>query len=148
MPYLCTIFNAVLSTGYFPTTWSDAILVPIFKSGKVNDAANYRGISLVSSMGKLFTTVLNVRLLEWATHNDIITDAQFGFRTGYSTTDAVFSLYSVIQNTLCKNKRLYCCFVDYLKGFDSVDRLCLWYKIVRLGIRGKLLRILKSMYSV
>ena len=60
MPYLCTIFNAVLSTGYFPTAWSDAMLVPIFKSGEVNDAANYRGISLVSNLGKVFTSVLNV----------------------------------------------------------------------------------------
>lgn len=116
MLYVFTIFNAVLSTRYFPTAWSDAILVPIFKSKEVNDAANYRGISLVSSLDKLFTTVLNVRLLKWATNNDMLTDAQFGFRNIYSTTDAVFSLYSVIQNTLCKNKRLHCCFVDYLKG--------------------------------
>ncbi|VDI57091.1 Hypothetical predicted protein [Mytilus galloprovincialis] len=47
IPHLCTIFNAVLISGYFPSSWSDAILVPIFKSGDANDAANYRGISLV-----------------------------------------------------------------------------------------------------
>ena len=123
------------------------MLVPIFKSREVNDAANYRGISLVSSLGKLFTTVLNVRLLKWATNNDMLTDAQFGFRNIYSTTDAVFSLYYVIQNTLCKNKRFFCCFVDYLNAFDYVDRLCLLYKIAKLGIKGKLLSILKSMYS-
>jgi hypothetical protein len=88
-------------------------------------------------LGKLVTSVLNVRWLKWATNNDILTDAQFGFRNCYSTTDDVFSLYSVIQNTLCKNKkRLYCCFVAYLKAFDYLDRLCLWYKIAKLGIRG------------
>ncbi|VDI68635.1 Hypothetical predicted protein [Mytilus galloprovincialis] len=50
IPHLCTIFNAVLISGYFPSSWSDAILVPIFKSGDANDAANYRGISLVSNL--------------------------------------------------------------------------------------------------
>ncbi|VDI14278.1 Hypothetical predicted protein [Mytilus galloprovincialis] len=98
IPHLCTIFNAVLISGYFPSSWSDAILVPIFKSGDANDAANYRGISLVSNLGKLFTTILNKRLLNWATVNDILSDAQFGFRNGYSTVDAVFCLYSVITN--------------------------------------------------
>lgn len=90
-------------SGYFPSSWSDAILVPIFKSGDANDSANYRGISLVSNLGKLFTTILNKRLLNWATVNDILSDAQFGFRNGYSAVDAVFGLYSVIQNTLCRN---------------------------------------------
>jgi hypothetical protein len=47
---------------------------------------------LVSNRGKLVTSVLNVRLLKWATNNYILTDAQFGFRNCYSTTDDVFSL--------------------------------------------------------
>lgn len=103
IPHLCTFFTAVLISGYFPSSWSDAILVPIFKSGDANDSANYRGISLVSNLGKLFTTILNKRLLNWTTVNDILSDAQFGFRNGYSAADAVFCLYSVIQNTLCRN---------------------------------------------
>ena len=101
----------------------------------------------MSNLGKLFTTILNLRLLKWSYSNDILTDAQFGFRSGYSTIDAIFCVYSVIQNTFCKGKRLYCCFVDYLKAFDSVNRLCLWYKIAKLGVRGKLLNVLKSMYT-
>lgn len=147
LPFLCTMFNAVLDSGYFPSSWTDATLVPVFKSGDVNDPGNYRGISLVSNLGKLFTSILNLRLLTWASSNNVLTDAQFGFRNGYSTVDAIFCVYSVIQNILCKGKRLYCCFVDYKKAFDSIDRMCLWYKLAKIGIRGKLLSVLKSMYE-
>lgn len=119
--FLCLIY--VFASGYFPSAWSDAILVPVFKSGEVNDPSNYRGISLISSLGKLFTTT---RLLKWASNNDILTDAQFTFRNGYCTTDAIFSVYSFIQNTMCNGKRLYCCYVDYQRAFDSVNLRGLW----------------------
>ena len=118
----------VLSSEYFPSTWSDAILVPAFKSRDANDTANYRGVSLVSNQGKLFTTILNSRLLKCSSINDILSDAPFGFSNSYSTVDAVFCLYSVIQISFCKGNKLYGCFVDYLKAFDTVDRLYLWYK--------------------
>lgn len=147
LPYLCSIYNIVLDTGYFPSAWSDEILVPVFKSGEVNDPANYRGTSLIGNLGKLFTIILNLRLLKWASSNDVLIDTQFGFRNGYSTKDAIFSLHSLIQNTFCKSKILYCCSVDDLKAFDSINRLCVWYKIAKLGIRRKLLTTLQSMYS-
>ena len=74
---------------------------------------NYSGISLVSNLGKLFTAVLNQRLIKWSQNNDIITDAQFGFRPGYGTVDAIFILHSIISHTLANKKRLYCAFVDF-----------------------------------
>lgn len=61
--------------------------------------------------------------------------------------DAIFSLYSIINSTLSQRKRLYCCFIDSQKAFDSVDRYYLWYKLSKLGIRGKLLSVIKSMYA-
>ena len=63
-----------------------------------------------SNLGKLFTAVLNQRLIKWSQNNDIITDAQFGFRPGYGTVDAIFILHSIISHTLANKKRLYCAF--------------------------------------
>ena len=76
-----------------------------------------------------------------------MTDAQFGFRPGYSTVDAVFALHSIVSDFLSRKKKLYCCFVDYQKAFDSIDHLKLWRRLVKHGIRGKLLNVIKSMYS-
>lgn len=83
----------------------------------------------------LFTSVLNNRILEWDNKYDILTDAQFGFRPGLSTVDAIFVLQSLINKTLCNKIRLYRCFVDFQKAFDSINRCKLWDKIYKVGIR-------------
>ena len=134
-------------SGIFPELWLKSIIIPIFKKGDVNDTGNYRGISLLSHVGKLFTSLINLQLVKWSEENDILTDAQFGFRPGLGTTDATFALHSLISNTSRKGKRLYCCFIDYIKAFDSVAHVKLWLKLSRIGITGKLLNAIKSMYS-
>ena len=94
-------------------------------------------------MGKLFTFVLNKRLLNWDKVNSIITDAQFGFRPGFGTVDAIFVLQSLINKYLRKKGgRLYCCFIDYRKAFDFVNRSKLWIKLTKTGIQGKMLKII------
>ena len=61
-PVLCKLFNNILNTGNFPEIWVRSIIIPVFKKGNQNDPGNYRGISLVSHMGKLFTSLLYNRL--------------------------------------------------------------------------------------
>ena len=78
---------------------------------------------------------------------DIISDAQFGFRPGMSTINAMFTQHSIITKSFSNKKRLYCCFVDFQKAFDRVDRINLWFKLSKLGIRGKLLKLIKSLYG-
>ena len=92
------------------------------KKGHANDANNYRGITLISCLEKIFTSVINNRLLKWLNENSIVTNAQFGFKPGYGTTDAMFSVHTVISKVLSSKKKLYCCFVDYRNAFDSVNR--------------------------
>ena len=64
------------------------------QKGDKNDPNNYRGITIVSCLGKLFISVLNNILLEWDKIHNMITDAQFGFKSGSSTTDAIFCITS------------------------------------------------------
>ena len=108
---------------------------------------NYRGITLVSCLSKLFTSVLNKRIEKTCNEHNLISDAQFGFRKGRSTVDAIFILMSLVQNYLANNKRLYVIFVDMMKCFDSIYRNGLYIKLFKSGIQGKMLRIIRDMYS-
>jgi exonuclease III len=147
-PYFCKLFNIILETGYTPEIWSEGIIVPLHKKGDVGNVNNYRGITLLSHMSKLFTSTLNKRLINWSNKYNVITDAQLGFKPGFGTTDAIFALKSLINNTLSsKRKRLYCCFIDYSKAFDSIVHDKLWLKLFRSGISGKMLQVIKSIYK-
>lgn len=83
----------------------------------------------------------------WSEENNVVSDTQFGFKPGSGTRDAIFVLHSLISKTLNDKKRLYCCFVDYKKAFDSIQHNKLWHKLVKAGINGKLFNIIRSMYN-
>ena len=115
--HVCDIFNIILDTGFFPDQWTEGIIIPLHKKGDKHDVNNYRGITLLSCLSKLFTTILNQRIVSYCDKYNIISDAQFGFRKGLSTTDAIFALHSLVQHYLYNNKRLYIAFVDLKKMF-------------------------------
>ena len=146
-PTLVNLFNKIFENGHFPDTWSEGFVIPLHKKGSINDAENYRGITLLSTVGKLFTRVLNNRLGEWAEMYGVLIEAQAGFRAGMSTVDNVFVLHGLISHMLNNGHKLYCAFIDFTKAFDYVVRDNLWYKLVSLGLRGNILNIIKSMYT-
>ena len=76
----------VFSSGIFPNSWSEGIITPVFKKGDYNDCNNYRGITLLSCLSKIFTALLDDRLSTWAKKYDLISDAQFGFRCYFCFT--------------------------------------------------------------
>ena len=141
------LFNKIFDSGKFPADWSTGIIIPIHKKGDVNDPNNYRGITLVSCFAKVYTTVLNNRLKQRTTENEVITDAQFGFKSNHSTIDAVFILKHLIDKHIHSREKLYCAFIDLIKAFDSISRVGLWYKLIHAGINGKLFRTIRSLYN-
>ena len=144
---LVLLFNHVFDTGQYPSAWSGAIIVPIHKSGDKDDPDNYRGVSLLSILGKVFAHILNKRLTLWADENDKIVEEQSGFRAGHSTVDNMFVLYAIVQRYLLKKSgKVYICFVDFKKAFDTINRNVLWNVLRKSGVGGKMLRILQSMY--
>lgn len=112
------LFNQILESGKFPSDWSTGIIIPIYKKGDINDPNNYRGITLVSCFAKLFTSILNNRLKQWSSENDVITDAQFGFKSNHSTIDAIFILKHMIDTHIQSKDKLYCAFIHLKKAFD------------------------------
>ena len=145
--FLLALFNALLTLEYFPTPWALGSVVPVFKKGDKYDVNNYRGIAVLSCLGKLFTRTINNRLNEWAESEAVMTEAQFGFRKGRSTTDCLFILHGLIEIMLARGKKLYCCFIDYEKAYDYIDRAALFTKLLKTGVSSKCTNIIKNMYS-
>jgi len=98
--YLLELFNSILLSGNFPKDWCKGIIYPLHKKGAKSEVNNYRGISLLSATSKLFTKILNDRLVYWAESLHLIPESQAGFRKGYSTIDNIFTLQSMVQKYL------------------------------------------------
>lgn len=146
--FVTKLINVVLSTGIVPTNWCVGIIKPLYKKkGSVEDPDNYRGITLLSCLGKLFTACINHRLTVYLDWLGILGEEQAGFRAGYSTLDHLFVLNPLLELYLDHGKRLYCAFVDYKKAFDLVDRVSLWSKLIFVGINGNVIRVIYNMYD-
>ena len=147
-PFLAKYFNYLFDHGLFPEEWSVAILQPIHKKGNVNIPDNYRGISLLNICSKLYSFVLNKRIKKWVEDYEIVGEEQCGFRSKRSTTEQVFVMQALVQKQLLRHRKLYACFIDFKKAFDSVNRKKLWNILHMNGMNGKMLNALKSMYNV
>ena len=147
--YLHKLFNRIYESGYFPVEWAKAVVVPLLKKGDITKCDNYRGISLLSVISKIFTSILNKRLYKWAEENNKISEEQAGFRKSYSTTDHIFTLYTMVNSCLFGNRRskLYVAFIDYKKAFDTVKRDTLWQILRNQKVPSKILKVLESMYK-
>ena len=144
---ITTLFNVILMSGHFPKRWTEGVIIPIHKKGNKGAVGNYRGITLLSVFGKLFTRVLNNRLTFWAESYGILIEEKGGFREKWSTIDNIFVLHSLINLVTEKGGKVYTAFVDFRKAFDYVNRDCLWSKLITSGIRGNILNIIRSMYN-
>ena len=107
----------MLQSGIFPAAWVKGCIIPVFKKGDCNDPNNYRGITIVSCLGKLFTSILNKRLLDWDKEYNIISDAQFGFKPGVSTVDAIFCPSFINYSYIKKKEKIILLFCRLSKSF-------------------------------
>ena len=93
IPSLERIFNDIIETGTFPTEWNMGVIKPIYKKkGDKKCQASYRGITLTSCLGKLFTSILQNRLNKFIEQHNILNPEQFGFRPNARTTNSLFIL--------------------------------------------------------
>lgn len=141
-------FNLIMAGDMVPESFKQGIIFALHKKGDFNIVSNYRGITFLNSLAKIFTGVLYNRLESWVEENGILNEYQAGFRKNYSTVDNIFVLSSIVKLQLNKNKgKVYAFFVDFQAAFDSVDRSALIYKLYNLGVSSKLIRIIEQLYQ-
>ena len=145
--FMLSLYNRMFNSSEYPRAWGEGIIAPIFKKGDPNEASNYRGITLISVLAKIYSQLLLNRLTKWTETYEKITDNQFGFQKGKSVQDCIFILHAVISRVLNKGHKLYCVFIDYEKCFDKIDRSFLWQKLLTENVSCKLIKAIKSMYT-
>ena len=129
IPIYVKLLNCIFDSGKVPGTWLSGNIIPIFKNkGKSDEPKSYRPISILSCLGKLFTSILNKRLNAYSDEFLLISESQVGFRQGYSTNDNIFSLYSLFELLTLNKKKILFVFIDFEKAFDTVWREGLWCK--------------------
>ena len=146
-PILLKMFNTIFYSGSYPTSWSEGLITPIHKKDSLEDTNNYRGITLINTLSKIYSHILNNRILKWAYENRKIADCQFGFQKNKSTIDCIFVFHAIISKILNRGEKLYCCFIDYQKAFDLVNRGFLWHKLIRDGCSVTMIKALQAMYD-
>ena len=142
------MFNLIFDTGLIPKLWKCAIIKPIPKNSLMDPRIplNYRGISLLSTVYKMFSSILNRRLVTCLESNNLYAEEQNGFRACRSCLDHIFSLTSIIRGRKAQKKPTFVAYVDMEKAFDRVDRELLFYKLISQGIGGKIYKCLQNLY--
>lgn len=145
---ISNIFNRILETGQIPSSWILIIINPIYKKGDVSDPANYRPISLIPVVTKIFTSILNNRLLNFLNSHHKLLEEQAGFRKNYSCLDQIFILNCLIDNKLKKKRgKIYSVFVDFKGAFDNVNHEILFSELKKNGVSPGFIRILRNIYN-
>ena len=136
---LCYIFNQSLSNSYFPSSWKLANVVPIFKKGDKTQSSNYRPISLLSCIGKVFEKCVFKHLHNYLVANNIIIPAQSGFTPKDSAVFQLIDLYDTISKAMDEGKEVRAVFCDISKAFDRVWHHGLLFRLRWIGVIGPLL---------
>ena len=141
------LFSVIWQEEIVPRQWREGLIVNIFKKGDREDPANYRGITLLSVVGKVFCKILNNRLVQCLDKEGALHEGQAGFRINRSCMDNVYTLNEIVQGRLREDKKTYAFFLDVQKAYDSVWHDGLWYKLWDIGVKGRMWRVIKKMYE-
>ena len=127
LPTYVKLFNIVFDKGIVPESWLLGDIIPIYKNkGDVQNPENYRPITLLSCLGKLFTSIINTGPTKFTDEHNIITDSQTGFRKGYSTSNNLFVINCLIDILKSRSKN---CFVLLL----TLSRHSILYGVMVYG---------------
>ncbi len=135
-PVVCEIFNKCMDEGVFPKSLKTAEVIPIFKKGDKTLCSNYRPISLLPPLSKVFERHIHNNLTSFIKKNSILHRYQYGFRENHSTEMALAELCDLLASNMEENLITCTIFVDLCKAFDTVNHTILLEKLNSCGIRG------------
>ena len=147
-PALALIINQSLCTGIFPSKLKIAKVLPLYKNkGDCHLFDNYRPISLLPTISKIFEKVVHKQLYEYFTENNLFYKSQYGYRKGHSTELAALELADRISQHLDKGEIPIAIFLDLSKAFDTLDHKILLSKLQYYGVKGAALNWFESYLS-
>ena len=144
---ITVIINQMLNTGFFPDKLKIVKIKPLFKKGDSKSFNNYRPISLLPSISKIFEKVIYDQTYTYFQNDDIFYSCQYGFRQGHPTEYAALELVYKITQHLDKNRTPINFYLDVSKAFDTLDHSILTHKLKFYGIEGAALNLFQSYLS-
>ena len=148
---LTALFNMILEKSHVPKKAKQGVIHTLYKGkGKdKSDPRSYRPITLLPALYKLLEKLTLSRINEWISENDIQfpNKQQSAYQHGRSCVSTSFVLQETIAHMLERNSKVYVCFLDTARAFDSVWQNGLLFKVFKLGIQGLLWRLIKACYS-
>lgn len=144
MTPLLHIINLIFKTGIVPSDFKMSIVTPIHKNGPKTDIKNYRPISVISNFSKIFEKCFKEKLTMFFNKNDILSDDQYGFMNGSSTSDALHRFATEIINNLNTGNKCIGVFLDLAKAFDTVPHKKLLDVLIHYGVRGTVSKLIES----
>ena len=145
LSWLTRLCNIAWTSGVVPLDWQTGVVVPLFKKGDRRVCSNYRGITLLSLPGKVFSGVLQRRVRRIVEPR--IQEEQCGFRPGRGTVDQLYTLRRILEGAWEFAHPVHMCFVDLEKAFDRVPRGALWGVLREYGVTAPLIRAVRSLYD-
>ena len=143
---LTMMFNYYWERGSTPPEWGRGLIVPLFKKGDAARMDNYRPVTLLPVVAKVFGAVVDRRIAQFVAENELLHSSQAGFRQGYRAEDHLFTLFELVRGRMERGHTTYCGFLDIRKAYDTVDRALLMQKLRALRIGSKCLKVLESLY--
>ena len=144
---LTYIFNLSLEMGKFPDALKIAKVTPLYKKGSKDDPGNYRPISVLPVIAKVFEKLVNERLMDFLESNDILYRHQYGFRKRYSTKLSLINLVNTLLKAIDRGEITLGIFIDFKKAFDTINHSILSEKLEYYGIRGIVLQWFQNYLS-
>ena len=141
---LSHLINCTFQNGIFPESLKIARICPVFKNGDQHVCANYRPISLLPSLSKMFEEIMYKRLVSFLENYNILTNSQYGFRKNHSTYMTILEFYDKISKSVDCNEFAISVFIDLAKAFDTLDHNILCDKLYYYGIHGTALNLFKN----
>ena len=146
LQFQCSLITHCLEV-FFPECFKTAKIIPIFKSSDSYSTANYRLISMLPFLSKMFKKLMCARLDSYLKSNNILCTNQFGFRKNSNTSDAIIEFLDYVYWSRDKKQSTIAVYLDFSKAFDTVNHEILMSKLQHNGIRGVMLSWFKSYLS-
>ena len=141
---LTELVNLSLNQGKFPYKWKHAKIFPLFKIGDFNSMTTYRPISILPVVSKVMERIVHKQLYDYLVNNNVLSEAQFGFRPCHSTASALGALTESWLRSIDEGLIIGALFIDLRRAFDTVDSSILLIKLQKLGMSNNALSWFKS----